>query len=160
MSVSVGNRKHWLAPKLAASRSLPGFWALSNNPNCLFVSPAEKTIHKDYPSWQKAEGRVLWIFLLHDPTHRKNFVSSHSHASYLTDVGDVKNSEIRIERDCLKHLKRKFEVAVTIFILVTKLNGFKYPINITSDLNHSSSLYLSLHILCTVVILVVVEAKY
>lgn len=80
-----------------------------------------------------------------------------SHASYLTDVGDAKNSEIRIVRDYLKHLKMKFGTAVTKFILINKPNGFKYPINIISDLNHSSSLYLGLHILCTVVISVVVK---
>lgn len=99
-------------------------------------------------------------YLPRDPTHRKNFVFSHSHASYLTDIGDVKESEIRIQRDYLEYLKRKFGVAVTRFILINKMNGFKYPIRTTLDLNHSNSLYLCLHILCTVVISVVVKAKY
>lgn len=51
MSVSVGNRRAWLAPKPAASKSLPGFWAPSNNPNCFFVSLAEESAHEDNPSW-------------------------------------------------------------------------------------------------------------
>lgn len=79
--------------------------------------------------------------------------------AHLTDVADVKNSRIRIERDDLKHLKRKFGAAVTRFILINKLNGFKYPVNITLDLNHSSFLYLCLHILRTAVISLVVKAK-
>lgn len=108
----------------------------------------------------KGKGKRFVGFLPRDPIHRKHWVSFHLHASYLTDIGDVKNSEIRIEKDYLKHFKTRCRMAVTRFILINKLNGFKYPVKVFSDLNHSNSLYSGLHILSTVVSSAVVKAKY
>jgi len=68
---------------------------------------------------------------------------------FFTDKGDVKKSEIRIEKDYLKHFKNKCGMAVTIFILMNKLNVFKYPVKVFSDLNHSNSLYSGFHTLST-----------
>lgn len=142
MSVSVGNSRHDWLPNLLLLRAYLAFGhQVTTQTAFLSLQQKSQSMRTILPDRRQSVIRVLWIFLSRDPTHRKNFVSSHSHASYFTDLSDVKNSGIRIERDYLKHLKRKFGVAVTTFILITKLNGFKYPITITSDLNHSSSLY-------------------
>lgn len=82
------------------------------------------------------------------------------HASQLTGLDDIKNSEIRIEKDYLKHFKNKCGMALTRFILINKVNGFKYLIMVFSDLSRSSSLYSGLFFLSTIVISVVAKAKY
>lgn len=166
MSVSVGNRRHDWLPKLLLLRAYLAFGHQVTTKTA-FLSLQQKgqsmtTILPDrrhreefcglFTSWFNSQKEFCLFPLMQ--------VILHLTGAHLTDVADVKNSSIRIERDYLKHLKRKFGAAVTRFILINKLNGFKYPVNITLDLKHSSFLYLCLHIFCTVVILVVVKAKY
>lgn len=101
----------------------------------------------------------VWDFFSCDPIHRKVWVSFHLHASYLTDIGNIKNSEIKSEKDYLKHFKNKFRMAVGKFILIDKLCGFKYPVNVVSGPSHPHSLYWGLHILSAMVSSVVSKGR-
>lgn len=55
---------------------------------------------------EERQREEVWEFF-QDQIHRKVGVSFHFQASYLIDIGAVKNSEIRIEKDYLKHLKKQ-----------------------------------------------------
>lgn len=152
-SVRVGNRRHNWLPNFP--RVFLGFWAPSNNQKCLFDSPTGKSVHGDYA--MKSKGKRCRIFSC-VPIHGKVWVSFHLHTSSLTDTGDV-NSEIRIEKDYLKHFENKCRMAVSRFILINKLYGFKHPIKVISGLNHPHSLYWGLRVLSTMVSSVVVKAE-